>query len=850
MNNKSHAKDYLIEFSKDKPEWYKALINDAVLTNGDVTETRKDEIFNNLSEGTVLQSELETPTSVQNPSEKLVFKTLNHISGVNALSENQKIKFSDDVTILYGLNGSGKSSYFGILNNVSGGTQQKSIIPNIYANEADKKTINVSLEYKLENTSKSHVCKNSITVQPDFQGVKVFDSSYLNGLLQTKETDEAIVYPLGLHLFGYIAKIMDSFSSKLDQLATQELQKLPAIKIDNFSESIKNKFNNRDKFNNTERKYIKAKFNFSDEERTDLTQKENDLTCLQQTNSQDRITILTKENKTLLNFTTKINNAIKNLKDYSGKLKKAFEAYSVAKTKNDEARKQSEIITDLPHSDSPEWKSFIKAGQEYSSKLKKEEPEKCPYCHQEIKSEEAISIIKAYADFLNDNSEAELNLASENITNLQKEINEIDVDIVVSDEIKTAISDTTELQNKINQLLTYKLDLNLADKSDEIVEFTLDFTNELKVLENRQEEIATLLKNIQSSKAEKDKKISELQESIAGLKEKKSIAEQKSEIERYFSTYDTEQSILSKKNELNTRNLTILANQAHNELLTDTLRQKFEIELNSLGKDNLKVILEVKKGSKGKCQTQLKLVDNNSISEILSEGEQKAVGLAMFFAEVQDGNYPIILDDPVTSLDHEIASLLSKRLLNFDNQIIIFCHNRLFLDGFETSKKNHVCKNFDSCGCTPDKGKHIFIYQIYADGKEKGILSNYKGDNSDSLIKEAYSRLNARPFSDNYGVSILLRRAVEKIIDEEVFKHLLPPKVSNKNNRINWEDLKKINSKPELIDRLRKVHDDTSEEDHDGTASIENPISVNKLRDLLEELGKLKKEFNEIAPTV
>ena len=91
----------------------------------------------------------------------------------------------------------------------------------------------------------------------------------------------------------------------------------------------------------------------------------------------------------------------------------------------------------------------------------------------------------------------------------------------------------------------------------------------------------------------------------------------------------------------------------------------------------------------------MKLIGNNSVIEILSEGEQKAVALAMFFAEIQDDNYPIILDDPVTSLDHEIAGMLSKRLLVFSNQVIVFCHNRLFLDGFETSKNNHVCKNFD-----------------------------------------------------------------------------------------------------------------------------------------------------------
>ena len=298
-----------------------------------------------------------------------------------------------------------------------------------------------------------------------------------------------------------------------------------------------------------------------------------------------------------------------------------------------------------------------------------------------------------------------------------------------------------------------------------------------------------------------------------------------------------------KKSTTKTNQITSLANQAQKDLLTNTLKTNFEKELKALGRQKLNVELEVINGSKGKCNTQLKLTGNNSVIEILSEGEQKAVALAMFFAEIQDDNYPIILDDPVTSLDHEIAGMLSKRLLVFSNQVIVFCHNRLFLDGFETSKNNHVCKNFDSCGYGSNKGKHIFIYKIYGDGAKKGILTNYKGDNSDSLIKEVNNRLSKQPFDDNYGVSILLRRAVEKIIDEEVFKYQLPPRVSNKNSRINWEELKNINSKPDLVERLRTVHDATSEEDHVGTASFENPITVDKLKDLSDELTKIKADF-------
>lgn len=840
MSNKDHAKEYLSEFSTNKPVWLQTLIKDAIETNGSISESRLNEIFDNLLNNSPIQAQANQISSVQQSSEKLLLESLTHVSGVNALCENQTIKFSPDVTVLYGLNGSGKSGYFRLLNNMAGGVY-KEIRPNIYANVGERKSLNVSIKYKVGNSSNNCNWTDSHTKLPDFHGIKVFDTSYLNGLLQTKNPDETIIYPLGLHLFGYIAKILDSFTTKLNEQVETAKRYLPIIKTEELGEALKRKFINREYFSATEQKEIKEKFNFSDIEKNALNKNEEEYRQLLQTNYQDTIDLLVKHNKELSTFVTKVNAATENMKFYGEELGKKLEQYESAKKKNDEARQRSVVLMGLPKSNTQEWKSFVLAGQRYSSLLEKEKPEKCPYCQQELKSEEAISIVKAYADYLSDTSEKELKDAAQSLTDLQSKIEKYDVAIVLTDEIKNVITDYTELEKKIGLLAKYKDSIQSAKTADEIKTLTIDFSTELNVLSNKQKQNEATIKELSTTKEEKDKKVGELQKEIARLKEKKSISEQKVDVEKYFAVFEKSNTIEAKKTETRTNQLTTLANQAQKDLLTDALKTSFEKELKALGRHNLKVQLVVINGNKGKCNSQLVLTGNNSVTDILSEGEQKAVGLAMFFAEIQNENYPIILDDPVTSLDHDIAGMLAKRLLDFHNQVIVFCHNKLFLDGFETSKENHVCKNFDSC-CNK-KGKHIFIYKIYGDGKDKGVLSNYKSDDSDSIIKEVNYRLSKRPFEDSYGVSIMLRRAVEKIIDEEVFKYQLPPRVSNKNSRINWDELKNINSKPDLVDRLRIVHDTTSEEDHVGTASIENPISIDKLRELSAELAKIKEDF-------
>ena len=661
--------------------------------------------------------------------------------------------------------------------------------------------------------------------------------------MQTKNPDETIIYPLGLHLFGYIARILDNYASKLNEQIELTKASIPVIQTEELSDSVRGKFINREDFIISERKVLREKFNFSDTDNNNLTEKESELRQLQQNNVQDTINLRTKQNKELSTFVEKLNSVIRDLKSYGEELAKALGAFESAKNKNESARQRSDVLRSLPKSDTQEWKSFIQAGHNYSALCDQEKPKRCPYCHQELITDEAINIIDAYAVFLSDTSEKELNDASNKLSGIRRKIDKLDVAVTLTDEVKSVITESIELQKKIEQLSAYKTLLQSVKSTEEIQMPTMNFSAELEIIENKKKEHITAIEKLNASKIEKEKKVEEMRKEIALLEEKKAISMQKTDIEKYFSIHDKIKAIEKKKSETKTNQITSLANQAQKALLTNTLKTNFEKELKALGRQKLNVELEVINGSKGKCNTQLKLTGNNSVLEILSEGEQKAVALAMFFAEIQDENYPIILDDPVTSLDHEIAGMLAKRLLNFSNQVIVFCHNRLFLDGFETSKDNHVCKNFDSCGHGSNKGKHIFIYQIYGDGAEKGILSNYKGDNSDSLIKEVNKRLSKRPFDDSYGVSILLRRAVEKIIDEEVFKHQLPPRVSNKNSRINWEELKNINSKPDLVDRLRAVHDATSEEDHVGTASSENPITVDKLKDLSNELTRIKEDF-------
>lgn len=118
--------------------------------------------------------------------------------------------------------------------------------------------------------------------------------------------------------------------------------------------------------------------------------------------------------------------------------------------------------------------------------------------------------------------------------------------------------------------------------------------------------------------------------------------------------------------------------------VTSLVRDRFTRESDRLHLERI----ELKKtgGHKGKLRHQPALLGAKTprpVEEVLSEGEQTALGLAGYFTEAHfdDSKSALVLDDPVTSLDHVRRSHVAHRLaqLGSDRQVIVFTHDVAFV---------------------------------------------------------------------------------------------------------------------------------------------------------------------------
>lgn len=136
--------------------------------------------------------------------------------------------------------------------------------------------------------------------------------------------------------------------------------------------------------------------------------------------------------------------------------------------------------------------------------------------------------------------------------------------------------------------------------------------------------------------------------------------------------------------DVKTNTITIKSNELNEQVVSKNLADELNAEFKLLGVDELHVDISTKV-VKGKANHKLiiKLPGAKLPKDILSEGEQRAIAIASFFAEVNVGNGlgGIVFDDPVSSLDHQRRANVVRRLVQeaSKRQVIVFTHDLYFM---------------------------------------------------------------------------------------------------------------------------------------------------------------------------
>ena len=192
-------------------------------------------------------------------------------------------------------------------------------------------------------------------------------------------------------------------------------------------------------------------------------------------------------------------------------------------------------------------------------------------------------------------------------------------------------------------------------------------------------ENASLSNEIQDSAA-----LARLKEEHSELLDQKNCHGNKAIFQERLSDLETSGALKRCKEQCGTDGISRKNSQLREAYLTSDFEARIKEEVKFIGLDYLPLTVQSRtERGVGYMGVALNKTGRNPSSDILSEGEFRGLALACFFAEIASvpGHDGIIVDDPVSSLDHLHITRIAERLvIEAKNrpQVIVFTHDMGF----------------------------------------------------------------------------------------------------------------------------------------------------------------------------
>lgn len=694
----------VIDWTSELPLWQADAIR-KFLTQESLSQRDIDDLYfafkieENLVQGPI--NKLSRPTKenisgANTDASSISLASITCVQNVNVIPDGTKMPFGHSgATLIYGENGVGKSGFARTLKRACNARDKTEVLlGNAYSPDYARPVI-VTFNVVSDSTPRVIEWRDGLIADSDLSKITVFDAKCARVILDKK--NEFLYKPYGLQSLEMLAELNQKFKERLlaEKPATEK-QKIQDLKdgtkaklfYDTISKSTQSSEINKNcewTEENSKRYEILREW-YAEHSKNGYDGKISNLKSV------------IRRNLDLFKSLRSVNRDFCKVVSEYVVIQKEYNASRIALEQANELLTNSSFPLQGIMSDP--WKVLFGAAAEFSTKSaypgisfpNLSEDSVCVLCMQEI-SEPAKQRFRKFSEFINSRVNSSHEICKTKLKSLRDRISKLnwkqedELLVLAAEYIARNPESASAIVSASNNLLRSITKLKQVavdgyEFSHDPISLTFNRSVATWIREKRKElrELVAL-----ANPSEYENLMAEGKE----LRSRKALNQKHLEISSYVAALVDADKIQIASNALDTKKITAKSKEIINATSTPELQLAMQSELKYLDCDRINVKLKPS-GSAGQVAHGMELTGvelKTTVSSVLSEGEQKAVSIAGFFAELtlMSNRNPIVFDDPVTSIDHVFRSKIAERIASesLKRQVIVFTHDISFLFDLE-----------------------------------------------------------------------------------------------------------------------------------------------------------------------
>ena len=770
----------ILKWTESLPHWQRDAARRLLLSQTGLSDTDLSDLYTLLKKENAIEGDSKLAAIPLAPEhlpaetaagEKVVLLSMRELENVNRIPNSHILNFSEmGMTVIYGGNGSGKSGYARVMKRACRARDQSEpIYPNVYDPKAAGKVPTAKFDLKAAGGSDEIIWSRDATSPARLSTISVFDSRCARSYV-TAEKDVAYL-PYGLDIVQNLADpVLPKLTEMLNsELAAIDVDKLPLAHLLGDT-AVGKTIEGLSATSDPSAITTLGTLSEADANRLDELER-----ALKEADP------LAKAKEFRLSATR--------LKTYGEKLAKPSAWVSPASTEKLQKLAEEKTAAEsaeakaadalrageelLPETGGPVWKLLFDAARRYSTEVAypgEEFPASadgkvCPLCQEDLNAS-GFERLKRFDEYIKNDVAKTASEARTNVDTAKDKLERADLQITPEEALREELnaldasiaSAVEEHQRSLEESRTAMLQCLETSKWEEIPALVEAPRTRIRRLAAQQlRQFRTLVR------AADEKKRQELAAEHKQLVARQNLGTSLKAVLALVQRMKVKAALEKCRPGLRTRPISEKLKEFASVAVTEELRKSLNREFKALGIGHIQTKLK-ERGDRGKILHQLVLdiPTTAKIDEILSEGEQRAVALGSFLAELALANHScgIVFDDPVSSLDHWRRRNVARRLAEEAKvrQVIVFTHDTSFLgqlcDEIEGAAIPHSMMFLewrgDSPGCVNDglpwdhQGYKARINALeQAHSKAAKAWPAYPGEKESNQMRHEYDKLRA-----------------------------------------------------------------------------------------------------------